>query len=80
MRIEDVTQRNKELTNQEKAELTARIEGMDIEELKLIADILPLEIVHNRIGKELKRLRNLEKKLVEISNFAISIDAMDEEE
>ena len=80
MRIEDVTKRETPLTNQEKAELVSRIEGMDIEELKLIADILPLEIVHNRIGKELKRLRNLEKKLVDISNFAISINAMDEEE
>lgn len=33
------------------------IKGMTNEELEVIADIIPVELCYNRIGKELKRMR-----------------------
>ena len=33
------------------------IKGMSVEELDLIADMLPVEVCHNRIGRELQKAK-----------------------
>lgn len=43
------------LSEVEKKELIARIKAMSQEELEIVADSLPIQFCHNRIGKELKK-------------------------
>ena len=60
------------MTNEEIEELTNRVLAMDAEELRVVVDTLPIELVYNRVGRELKRMRELEHQLQEIHDFAVS--------
>ena len=56
----------------EKNELITRIKGMSKEELEVVADCIPVELCHNRIGKELKKAKILDETIM---GLAAGIDA-----
>lgn len=53
-----------DMSEMEKNELITRIKGMSKEELEVVADCIPVELCHNRIGKELKKAKMLDEAIM----------------
>ena len=49
------------MTNAEREKLINYIKGMTSEELKIVADNIPVELCHNRIGAELQKFKQAKK-------------------
>lgn len=65
----DIFERSEIMTNLEKEEFISRIKGLDDEEMKLVADLIPIDLCMKRLGKELDKLKSLENFVASTSKL-----------
>ena len=59
----------KPMTNAEREKITKYLKGMTHDELKIVANNIPIELCHNRIGEELKNFKRVKSRQKEMSTM-----------